>query len=241
MSGPAEPDPELRAVLAERLAGIRRRMEEAARRAGRDPALPRLVVVSKTATAVQAAAAVMAGADHLGENRIQDALPRIEALSALGLQPTWHMIGHLQRNKVRSALEGFDRIDSIDSLRLARRVDRLAADLGRTVPLLLQVNASEDPAKHGILPEDLPELAGRVAALRNLRIEGLMTILFQTRDEARLRADFARMRNLRDRMRRAHPGLSWEVLSMGMTADFELAIEEGATEVRVGRAIFEDL
>jgi pyridoxal phosphate enzyme (YggS family) len=241
MSRLAEPRPELRDALAERLGGVRERIRAAALRSGRDPELPRLVVVSKSASPEQVAAAVAAGATHLGENRVRDALPRMEHLASLDLQPVWHLIGHLQRNKVRPALEHFDRIDSVDSLRLALRMDRLAAELGRRMPVLLQVNASMDPAKRGQSPEALPDFAAAVSRLPNLRIEGLMSILLRSDDESGLRRDFGRMRRLQAEMRERFPEQRWERLSMGMTEDYEIAVEEGATELRVGRAVFADL
>ena len=243
MSRPADPPAEasLRSALVARLAEVQARIDRSAARAGRDPKQVRLVVVSKSATPEQAVAAVVAGARHLGENRIQDAEPRIAAVSAAGLTPSWHMIGHLQRNKVAPALDRFDRLDSIDSLRLAQRVDRIAGERGRSIPVLLQVNVAGDPAKQGLPPAELPELAAAVAALAWLRVEGLMTIVFRDGDTEQLRAAFAAMRALQARLRQALPELPWRVLSMGMSQDLELAVEEGSTEVRVGRAIFAGL
>lgn len=217
------------------------RIARSAERVGRDPEQVRLVVVTKSATPAQTVAAVEAGARHLGENRVQDAASRMAAVAEAGLSPCWHMIGHLQRNKVGPALDGFDRIDSIDSLRLARRVDRLAGERGRTVPVLLQVNVAGDPAKHGLTPAELPSVARAVAGLPGLRVEGIMTIVFRDGDVEALRAAFAAMRALQTHLRQGLPELPWHVLSMGMSQDLELAVEEGSTEVRVGRAIFAGL
>jgi PLP dependent protein len=203
-------------------------------RAGRDPAAVTLVAVSKTVDAGRLAAAVAAGLTLLGENRVQEAESKVAALPGA----RWHLIGPLQSNKARRAVELFDAIQSVDSIDLARRLDRLAGELGRApLDVFLQVNVDLDEAKAGFTPEtlarELPELAG----LPNLRLLGLMTVgrLSGTAEEAR--PTFVRLRELSERLR-AGVGELGPGLSMGMSGDYAVAVEEGATVIRVGRAIF---
>jgi pyridoxal phosphate enzyme (YggS family) len=233
----------LEAELVRRLGRIDERVATAARRAGRDPSHVRLVVVSKTATPKQVLAAHAAGAQHFGENRVQSSEARMQVFETMdrALRPCWHWIGRLQRNKAGPVVERFDRVDSLDSLRLAERIDRLARKADRKVPVLLQVNISEDPAKQGFLAREAPEAAAAIAVMPGLSIQGLMTIVFREGDERSLKASFAGLHRLRDELAKRLPDSSWDRLSMGMTDDFELAIEEGSTEIRVGRAIFEGL
>jgi pyridoxal phosphate enzyme (YggS family) len=226
---------------AERLRTIEQRIASAAARSGQDASAIRLIVVTKTATEAQTLALIAAGARHLGENRVQDAQARIRAARDAGYQPIWHMIGHLQRNKARAAVEGFDRIDSLDSLPLAQRLDRLAGDLGRRLPVLIQVNVDEDPRKQGLSLDALPPFAAEIAALPNLELDGLMTIAGLGSSSDRLRAAFERLRQARASLARSFPDCPLRQLSMGMSQDFELAVEEGATELRVGRAIIDGL
>lgn len=231
----------MRARAAERLGSVEQRIAEAAARAGKDPAAVRLIVVSKTASPNQLLALIGAGARHFGENRVQDAQSRIRAAREAGHQPIWHMIGHLQRNKARPAIESFDRIDSLDSLPLARRLDRLAGEAGRRMPVLIQVNVDADPNKQGLALDALPPFAAEIAGLPNLELDGLMTIAGLDSNADRLRGAFARLREARAELARVLPDSPLRQLSMGMSQDFELAVEEGATELRVGRAIIEGL
>jgi pyridoxal phosphate enzyme (YggS family) len=216
-------------------ASVVARIEEAARRAGRDPALVTLVAVSKTVPAGRVRAAVAAGLGVLGENRVQEASAKIPDVAGA----TWHLLGPLQGNKARRAVELFDVLQALDSVDLARRLDRLAGEMrpGRPLPVLLQVNVADDPAKAGFpaasVAVDLPELA----ALPNLRLDGLMTIGRLVDDAEASRPTFRALRELADTLRAAEPRLG-EALSMGMSDDFEVAVEEGATIVRVGRALF---
>lgn len=224
--------------LAENLHRIQARVESAAERAGRDPAAVRVIAVSKNMPATLVAQAHAAGAQEFGENRVQEATTKRALLSSLSPQPTWHLIGHLQSNKVKTALELFDIIHSIDSVGLAETIARLAR---KPVPVLLQVNVAGETSKHGFClegaahgngaPEGLYASFDRIQRLPMLRIEGLMTIAPLVSDPEEVRPIFRRLRAESDT-------LGLRQLSMGMTDDFELAIEEGATMVRIGRAIF---
>jgi pyridoxal phosphate enzyme (YggS family) len=213
------------------------RIAAACVRAGRDPSGVTLVAVSKTASADRVRAAVAAGLTVLGENRVQEAA--VKAPEVPGA--VWHLVGPLQSNKARRAVELFAVIETVDSIDLAVRLDRLAAELrpGRPLPVLLQVNVDADPAKAGFAPEATPAAAAALLALPNLRVDGLMTIgrVALTPDDAR--ATFRELRELAAVVRALHPAVGPE-LSMGMTDDFEVAVEEGATIVRVGRALFGD-
>ncbi len=211
------------------------RIGDAAGRAGRDPAGVTLVAVSKTVPAERLVAAVDAGLSILAENRVQEG----EAKAPLVSGATWHLVGPLQSNKARRALETFDLIQSVDSTDLARRLDRLASEArpGAGVPILLQVNVDGDAAKAGFELDDLQADLDEILDLPGLDVRGLMTIgrLIERAEEAR--PTFRSLRELSERLRGGRPRLG-EELSMGMSADFEVAVEEGATIVRVGRALF---
>jgi pyridoxal phosphate enzyme (YggS family) len=234
-----------RAVVLERIA-------RACATAGRDPAAVRLVAVSKTVPAERIRAAVAAGLTTLGENRVQEAESKVAAVPGA----RWHLIGPLQSNKARRAVETFETIESVDSVELAARLDRVVRDLRRLepdvpvpedlrLPVLLQVNVDDDPAKAGFQPIDLQPAIASLARLGALRIDGLMTIGRLVDDPEAARPTFRRLGELSAELR-AHaptdprapgPGLGPE-LSMGMTDDYPIAVEEGATIVRVGRALF---
>jgi hypothetical protein len=229
------PDPGEVEALARSRADVLERIASAAARAGRDPEAIRLVAISKTVPAPRLRAAVAAGLDLLGENRVQEALAKMDDVPGA----TWHLVGPLQSNKARRAVERFAAIQSVDSLDLATRLDRLAAEMrgGLRLPILLQVNVDADRAKAGFPPADLERDLPALAGLANLRLDGLMTIgrLAARPDEAR--ASFAGLRDFSLHLRSAVPALGRE-LSMGMSGDYEVAVEEGATIVRVGRALF---
>jgi hypothetical protein len=214
--------------VAERLAAVRQRIAEACHAAGRDPAEVTLVGVSKTFGPGLVADAVRAGLTDLGENRVQEGIPKAEALAAVGLQPNWHLVGHLQTNKVRKALEAFSVIHSVDSEKLLRALSAAA-----TTPILvfLQVNVSGESSKEGYEPGQLEALLATARALPSIEVQGLMTIAPIVDDPADARPVFAELRRLATRH-----GLTG--LSMGMSHDFPAAIAEGATHVRIGRAIF---
>jgi pyridoxal phosphate enzyme (YggS family) len=231
-----------RAALAERLAGLRQRIAAAARRAGRAPAEVTLVGVAKRQPAERVVWAVEAGLADVAENFVQEARdkwPAVrEALAARGLAPPrFHFVGRLQTNKARIAASLFDCVQSLDRLELARELSRRAEAAGRRLEVLLQLNLGGEPQKGGADPADLEALLGACTALPGLAVAGLMTVPEESADAALLRSRFARLRELRDTLARAgHEGL--RELSMGMSADFELAIEEGATQVRIGTALF---
>jgi pyridoxal phosphate enzyme (YggS family) len=217
------------------LTAVRERIGDAARRAGRREDAVLLVAVSKTVAADQVRAAVAAGVPALGENRVQEAR---EKIAVLGRPRPWHLIGHLQTNKVRDALECFDLIQSVDRLPLAEALSRRAVDAGRRVEVLVQVNVGEEPQKGGLRAADLETALGAMAGLPGLRLRGLMTIPPLPRDPEDSRPFYREMRKLLDSARGWGLGADFTELSMGMSGDFEVGIEEGATIVRVGTAIF---
>ncbi len=225
--------------ISDRRAQIFDRLLRAAFAAGRDPGDVRVVAVTKTVDAERVRAAVAAGFESFGENRVQERATKAEALA--GVPGEWHLVGPLQSNKARRAVELFDVIESIDSLDLARRLDRIAAEVqpGSRLRVLLQVNVDEDPAKAGFDPEVLARELPSILGLQALAVEGLMTVGRLVDSPEAARPTFAALRALSEQLRAGNPGLGPE-LSMGMTDDYPIAIEEGATIVRIGRAIFGD-
>lgn len=217
------------------LARVRERIAEAAARAGRDSAGVELCAVTKAADLPAVREAVDAGVRILGENRIQTAEPKIREAEDLAGRVAWHMIGHLQRNKARRAVELFETIGAVDGLPLARRLSDLGAERGSPVTALVEVNTSGESAKGGFAAGEAPAALEEMRALPGLRVRGLMTMAPFTDDERPVRSCFAALRELRDALPFA---AELPVLSMGMTNDFEIAVEEGATLVRVGTAIF---
>jgi pyridoxal phosphate enzyme (YggS family) len=222
--------------LAENIAHVRSRIAESAQKAGRDPAEITLVAVSKTKPVELVEMAYNLGVSDFGENRVQEALPKIEHFHPQGLR--WHLIGHLQSNKASKVVAPFACIHSVDSLHLAEVLSRHAQEHGKRLALLLQVNVAGEASKEGVSLEEAPDLARQIASLPALQIEGLMTIAPLVHDPEEVRPVFRALRLLRDRLRVSVPVCTWEQLSMGMTDDYTVAIEEGATLVRVGRAIF---
>lgn len=211
------------------------RIAAACARSGRSAEAVSLVAVSKTVPAERLRAAVAAGLTLLGENRVQEADAKVPLVGGA----RWELIGPLQSNKARSAVALFDRIETVADLTLAERLARIAGEVrpGRPLPVLLQVNVDEDPAKAGFDPRSLESELPAILGLAGLRVDGLMTIGRRMVEGTEARATFRRLRELGERLRRGEPRLGQE-LSMGMSDDFELAVEEGATIVRVGRAIF---
>ena len=225
-------------MIAARVAAVRERIARAAERAGRRPEQVTLVAVSKTFPAEAVRAAAAAGVRDFGENRVQEAEPKIEALADLreaGLR--WHLIGHLQSNKGKKAVALFDRIHSLDGVELAQRLDRLAAEAGRTARALVQVDLAGEATKHGVPEAELLPALEALRGLSSLRVEGLMLLPPYFEDPEHARPFFRRLRGLGERAAAAGL-LSGAELSMGMSHDFEVAIEEGATLVRVGTALF---
>ena len=222
-------------AFEERRAAVLARIGEAAERAGRDPAAVTLVAVSKTHPAEVVQAAIDAGLTVLGENRVQEAVDKVAGTHG----GTWHLIGPLQANKARKAVSVVDMIESVDSLELARRLDRIAGEVrpGERVPVLLQVNVADDPTKAGFTPAGATAALTELLELRGLQVDGLMTIGRLVDEPEESRATFAALRELGERLRTRDPRLG-PTLSMGMTDDYPVAVQEGATLVRVGRALF---
>ena len=207
---------------------VKERIARTCQRVGRSPDEVTIVAVTKMVEPSAIATAFELGIRNFGENRVQEAVKKIDQLSGLKPRPTWHMVGHLQSNKAKVAVEIFDIIHSIDSIRLAEVISRRTQ---RTLPVLLEVNISGETSKNGFSVAEVEPALDAISRLPNLEIKGLMTIAPIVADAEQVRPIFRKLRSLRD-----HFGL--EHLSMGMTDDFEVAIEEGATLVRIGRAIF---
>jgi pyridoxal phosphate enzyme (YggS family) len=214
--------------LEQNLAAIERRIAAACDRAGRSPEEVTLVAVTKTVDVTAIEAAFRAGVRHFGENRVQEAQPKIERLGALRPDVTWHMVGHLQTNKAKTAVDIFDIIQSVDTLRLAEALSRRSE---RKLPILVEVNVGGEESKSGVPPSEVDEAVRQIARLPNIEVAGLMTMAPWVDDPEEVRPIFRRLRQLGEDLGLAH-------LSMGMTDDYEVAIEEGATMVRIGRAIF---
>ena len=231
-------------ALGLRVDEIRERVAACAVRAGRTPAEVTLIAVSKTHPAEVVRQALAAGVSDFGENRVQEAIEKIEtigrALPDGAEAPRWHLIGHLQSNKARRAVKLFDVIHTVDSAELVERLERMCAEEGRErLPVLLQVDLAGEASKAGAREDALPELIARAATCEHVRLAGLMTLPPFYEDAERVRPFFRRLRELRDEWReRGAFGDERGELSMGMSHDYEVAIAEGATMVRVGTAIF---
>ncbi len=224
--------------VAENVACVRRRMAEAAARSGRKAEEVTLVAVTKYVDEPLVCAVVQAGCDVLGESRPQALWEKVPRLTDLAVR--WHLIGHLQRNKVRRTLPLVTLIHSADSLELIADIDRIAGEQSLLAKVLLEVNVSGEDAKHGFAPAAIEPLLPQLAGYRHVRVSGLMCMAGLEGGLDRARRDFAALRTLRDRLRHGCPeGIVLDDLSMGMSGDYEVAIEEGATIVRVGSALFE--
>jgi pyridoxal phosphate enzyme (YggS family) len=252
MSEPTEPNA-VRANLARNLAQVEDAIAAACRQASRPRSDVELVAVSKTHPSTAIVEAVELGLHVFGENRVQEFATKSAELSVSrvpGSEPTVrsqisvHLIGHLQSNKVAKAVEVFDAIDSVDSPKLAERLDAAMAESdlrrGKRLPVLIEIKLSSEETKAGLAPDstELAELLERLPSLRNLETQGLMTIAPFDVPEADTRACFRTLRLLRDKLAQTHPKLNLPVLSMGMSGDFALAIAEGATRIRIGTALF---
>lgn len=262
--------PEVKQLEAN-LRSVQDRIAAAARRSGRDPEDVTLVAVTKTVSPERIVAAYELGLRHFGENRVEEAVPKIQMVARLlrketrfgaengflgsaAEEPvTWHMIGHLQRRKVRDAVGPFALIHSVDSVRLASEISKRCAGLAKVMPILLEVNTSGEAAKFGFAMDEVEAAVAEITRLPWIRIEGLMTMAPIVERPEQARPYFRALRELYDRVRdrfasdtpdapasggREGGGIEWRHLSMGMTDDFEVAVEEGATLVRIGRAIF---
>jgi len=222
--------------ISENLARVRERIATAARRSGREPERVRLVAVSKTVGPEWVRQAIVAGVKILGENYVQEAQKKIEVL---GHDVTWHFIGHLQTNKAKLAARLFDLIHSVDRVNLAQELERQAKLQGKVLPVLLQVNISGETTKFGAREQEIFMLAEKLSEMEGIEVKGLMAMPPFFEDPEASRPYFVELRKLGERLgQQKIPRISVEELSMGMSNDFEVAIEEGATLVRVGTAIF---
>lgn len=234
--------------LSERYSSIRERIAAAATRVGRDPDRIKLVAVSKGRPLADIYALNALGHLDFGENRVEEGGDKISAAQREHKQIIWHMIGHIQRRKAREVAADFDWVHSLDGAPLAERLGRTAGEAGKTLPILLECNVSGEENKYGLAASQvetdptqwqaLVEAVSGIAAQPNLKIKGLMTMAPVVPEAELARPVFTKLRTLRDRLAVQFPENEWSELSMGMTDDFEIAIEEGATMVRIGRAIF---
>ena len=225
--------------IAANLANVRQRMADAALRVGRVPEDVMLVAVSKTKPMWMIEAALTAGQVEFGENRLEEAWNKVEYAETNGIENLrWHFIGTVQSRKSKQAVGPFVLLHSVDRMKLARRLSRDAKAAGYVLSVLLEVNVSGEESKHGFRPEEVRANADELAMLPGIRVEGLMTMAPFVTDETLIRPVFRGLRELRDQLTATTPAINWRHLSMGMTNDFEIAIEEGATIVRVGSAIF---
>jgi pyridoxal phosphate enzyme (YggS family) len=236
--------------LIENLTRVQERLAEAALRAGREPSDVTLVAVTKTHPPDTIIAAYEAGVRHFGENRVLEGAAKIPVVTAAlsGPPPVWHMVGHVQSRKAQAVVAHFDCVDSVDRLKVARRLSRFAQDAGRTLPVLLECNVSGEETKYGFNLRDWERNEARreaffaavdeILALPGLSVQGLMTMAPFVASAETVRPVFISLRGLLDALRVRFPAQDWRHLSMGMTDDFEVAVEEGSTLVRIGRAIF---
>jgi pyridoxal phosphate enzyme (YggS family) len=229
-------DAELRTLLSDRFAAVRAQIADACRKAGREPTGVTLVAVTKTVSPRVAEVAADLGAGDLGESRPQELWKKAEALPGV----RWHLIGHLQRNKIDRTIPLVTLVHSVDSERVLDAIDAFGRKQAKPVPVLLEVNCSREENKGGFRPEDLPVLGDRLAGLTGVSVRGLMTMAAYFDDPQLCRPTFVELRELRDRLRSA-TDLPLPDLSMGMSNDYAVAVEEGATLVRVGTALFESL
>lgn len=227
-------------LVADNLARLRERIAEAAAQAGRDPGSITLMAVSKTVEPERIREAYNAGIRVFGENRVQEFAEKVLRLAELS-QAEWHLIGHLQTNKARKAVEIFHAVDSVDSLRLAQKLDQAAQETDKILRVLIEINLGGEASKAGLSPDspELEDLLKAATTLKHLQISGLMTIPPYTDDPEGARPYFRALRNLRDSITlRELPAITMDILSMGMSHDFEAAIVEGSTCVRIGTAIY---
>jgi pyridoxal phosphate enzyme (YggS family) len=231
--------------IADNIARVEKEMAAACRRAGRPRESVQLMAVSKTHLAASIAEAFACGIRLFGENRVQEFAAKQSALQVAGISSdagpaSFHLIGPLQSNKAARAAQIFEAVDSVDSLHLAQRLDQAAAAAGKPLPILIEIKLSHEASKHGLAPDadELQQLLERLPELENLQMRGLMTIPPYADDLEQVRPYFRRLRELRDSLAQRYSALQFDELSMGMSHDFSVAIEEGATLVRIGTAIF---
>lgn len=215
---------------------INEKIKKAALRANRNPEEIKLVAVTKTATIEQIKEAISAGVKIIGENKVQEAKEKYQILST---KIEWHLVGHLQTNKVKYAIEIFDCIHSVDSIKLAEEIDKRSLQFGKTTNVLIEVNVSGEETKYGIKPEEVEYFLKEIFEFSRIRVRGLMTIAPIAEDKEEVRPYFRKLRELSKEIKNKNlKNVKMDYLSMGMTGDFEVAIEEGANMVRIGRGIF---
>jgi pyridoxal phosphate enzyme (YggS family) len=215
---------------------INEKIKKAALRANRNPQEIKLVAVTKTATIEQIKEAISAGVKIIGENKVQEAKEKYQILSD---DIEWHLVGHLQTNKVKYAIEIFDCIHSVDSIKLAQEIDKRSLQFGKTTNFLVEVNVSGEETKYGIKPEEVEPFLKEISEFSRIRVRGLMTIAPIAEDKEEVRPYFRKLRELSEEIKNKNiKNVKMDYLSMGMTEDFEVAIEEGANMVRIGRGIF---
>ena len=221
-------------MIKDNIASIRKRIAASCFRAGRDPSSVKIVAVSKASGIEEIREAVSCGITDIGENKVQEALQKNYELrfTDYGLRIKWHMVGHLQRNKVKDAVRIFDLIHSVDSLRLAEKIDAEAGKISKVQDILLEIKTSPEAAKSGLSAQEAGEVVEKIADLKNIRLNGFMTIAPAVNNPEEARPYFRMLKDLRDKIN------DLRHLSMGMTDDFEIAIEEGADIIRVGRGVF---
>ena len=225
------------AYIKSNLNKIHLRIAAACKRVGRDPTEVTLLPVTKTKPSSDIRKAFAVGENRFGENKVQEAKDKAEELEDLPIQ--WCMFGYLQTNKVRYVARFAAEVHSLDRIKLARELDKRLQHEGRSIDILVQVNTSNESQKYGLAPKEVLAFARELPNFSALNVKGLMTLALFSKDQDKVRPCFVRLRELRERLRQDGPdGLSWDTLSMGMSSDFEWAIEEGATEVRIGQAIF---
>jgi PLP dependent protein len=227
-------------ALGKRFREVEHRMAGAAQRGGREPSAVKLIAVTKTVSPKQVKEAIECGHRVFGENRVQEGAKKIEELSDSSGQLEWHLIGHLQSNKAKSAVEDFAMIQTVDSVRLANQLNQHAVNAQKRVPVLLEVNVAEETSKGGFVKEELHFQANDLFQLSSLEFRGFMTVAPLVSEPEQVRTVFRQLRELRDAIRDRFPLQDLSELSMGMTGDFEVAVEEGSTMVRIGRALFGD-
>jgi len=224
------------ASIYDNISRLQEQIAKTANRIGRDPDSVQLVAVSKTKPIEAIHEVLDAGITHIGENRVQEAKVKYDAIDR---PATWHMVGHLQTNKIKQAIQFFDIIQSVDSLRLVGNIDQRSADLGTQKPILIQVNTSGNTSRFGIMPDQVKDFVAQASTYSNIQIKGLMTIGKFEPDPESVRPSFTMLRELRDDIAVQNlTNVDMGCLSMGMTNDFEVAIEEGANYIRIGRSIF---
>lgn len=230
-------------MLKDHLEDVEGHIASVCRRIGRDPAGVILVGATKYSETSQIQEALQAGLKHIGENRVQDAQRKFPELERLGVKAVRHMIGHLQTNKVKDAVRFFDLIQSVDSVKLVLEIEKQAAKLNKDVDILIEVNTSGEEQKFGAKPDEVPALIQDVSHCQHVRLRGLMTMAPLTEDKGVIRRCFRDLRELFDAVSKqfaVSSNIQMKYLSMGMTSDYEIALEEGSNMVRIGRAIFKE-